>query len=473
MLDVLGPAMFASLVFGLLAGFPVAFSLAGVAGVFGLIGLATGHFNPEYLLAMLFRIQGTFNNDNLLAIPMLVLMGMLLERTGIAEDMFLALNRAFGKTRGGLAYSTIFVGAILSAITGFVSASVVAIGLISLPPMIRAGYDPRLSTGVVAATGTLAQILPPSLVLIVLAEQLDVSLLDIYRGSLMPALILLMSYIAYVFAVTTAFPNLAPIVSDIRSIPKDGDFTKSFMAAAVPLALVFGVLASIFFGVATPSEGGAIGVTGALVLGAIKWRLTVRTLREATGAAGNLCSCIVFLLLGASFFSLVFRGFDGHIWIESLFAHLPSGAHSFVVFVNLAVFILAFFLDFFEIAFIVLPLVAPIARKLDIDMVWLTVLLAVNLQTSFLHPPFGIALYNLRSVAAQKIKTTQIYAGAIPFIVLQLAVIGLLFAFPGIVLRPAAVTLDGRFIEIDIPVPDEVPEDPAYEEIDQLPKEPS
>ena len=450
--DVLAPAMFASLVVVLLAGFPVAFSLAAVAGLFGIIGVVTHHFDAVFLTAITFRIEGFFDNDNLLAIPLLVFMGMLLERTGLAEDMLLALNGLFGQIPGGLAYTVIIVGAVLSAITGFVSASVMALGLISLPVMLRLGYNHRLATGTIAAAGTLAQILPPSLVLIVLAEQLDVSLIDVYRGALLPSALLIVLYFVFVFLATWWKPELAPAAATRNnSTAQFRGWIETIIAAVLPLGLVLAVLASIYFGIATPSEGGAIGVTGTLLLGLVRRRLTMRNLKQALDIAGILCSCVIFLLLGSSFFTLVFRGLNGHLWIEALFQHIPAGQLGFLVFINLGIFFLAFFLDFFEIAFIVLPLIAPIAHKSGIDMVWLTILLAVNLQTSFMHPPFGIALYNLRSIAPRSIKTAEIYIGALPFLAIQVIMVVVLILAPGIVTEGAAPLPNVSHIKIDIP----------------------
>ncbi len=453
MSEFLAPAMFVCLVIALFAGFPVAFSLSAVASVFGAVGVTTGYFKVEFLNNMLFRIQGTFNNDNLLALPLLIFMGMLLERTGIAEDMFVALNRLFGRLSGGLAYTTIIVGAALSAITGFVSASVVAIGLISLPVMLRAKYDPKLATGVVAASGTLAQVVPPSLVLIVLAEQLEVSLLEIYRGALFPAAVLVGSYLFYIFLVTRLSPQRAPSMPRQDGASHLRVVAEVLRAAGLPLGIVSAVLAAIFFGITTPTEGGAIGVVAVLLMGLTAGKLTGRNLRQAMDVTGILCSGIIFLLLGASFFVLVFRGLDGHVWIESLFKFLPAGQAGFIVFVNIAIFFLAFFLDFFEIAFIVLPLVAPIARSLGIDMVWFTVLIAVNLQTSFMHPPFGIALYNLRSVTPAFVPTSQIYWGAVPFLVLQVFTVVLLIVAPQIVTHAPAPAADRGVIHIELPPP--------------------
>ncbi|WP_295132242.1 TRAP transporter large permease subunit [uncultured Reyranella sp.] len=453
MTEIFAPAMFLCLVLVLFAGFPVAFSLAAVAGAFGAIGVTTGHFNVTFLNNMLFRIQGTFNNDNLLALPLLIFMGMLLERTGIAEEMFTALNRLFGRLSGGLAYTTIVVGAALSAITGFVSASVVAIGLISLPVMLRARYDPKLATGVVAAAGTLAQVIPPSLVLIILAEQLEVSLLEIYRGALLPAALLVALYLSYIFLVTRLSPERAPSTLGRYVAPRSQIVLEVVRAAVLPLGIVSAVLAAIYFGVATPTEGGAIGVVAVVLLALATRKLTGRNLRQAMDVTGILCSGIIFLLLGASFFMLVFRGLEGHLWIESLFTFLPAGQVGFIVFINVAIFFLAFFLDFFEIAFIVLPLIAPIARHLGIDMVWFTVLLAVNLQTSFMHPPFGIALYNLRSVTPSSVSTSQIYWGAVPFLALQILMVGLLIAVPQIVTRTPAPAADPATINIELAPP--------------------
>lgn len=445
--------MFATLVVALLAGFPVAFSIAAVGAAFGIVGILNGNFNVEFLLNMPLRIEGFFHNENLLTIPLFLFMGMLLERTQIAEDMLHALDRLFGRIRGGMAYTVVLVGGTIAAMTGFVSASVITIGLIALPVMLRKGYDPRLATGVIAASGTLAQILPPSVVLIVLAEQLDVSLIDIYRGVLVPSALLVCLYLLYVFIVTRWRPHFAPAAESDRAARSSyrGMWGRALLAVGFPFGLILTVLASIYFGVATPTESGAVGVCGALLIGLLRRRLTLRNLREAMDATGILCSCVLLLLFGASFFMLVFRGLDGHLWIESLFEHLPAGQLGFLVFINVAIFLLAFFLDFFEIAFIVLPLVAPVAHKLGIDMTWLAVLIAVNLQTSFMHPPFGIALYNLRSVAPASVRTPQIYWGALPFVAIQLLMVAILIAIPGIVApQPATPEASGN-VKIEIP----------------------
>lgn len=446
--ELIAPLMFAALVVALMAGFPVAFSLAAVAGVFGALGVASGQFTTGFLLAMPLRVQGVFNSDNFLAIPLFVLMGLILERTGVAEDMVLALGRLFGRLPGGLLYATILVGALLSAITGFVSASVIAMGLIGLPPMLKAKYDARLATGAIAASGTLAQMLPPSLVLIVLAEQLEVPLAQVFHAALLPSAMLVALYLLFVLTMSVLNPKLAPALANSRAHLEAEAWRKAAAAAAVPLGLIGGILASIYFGVATPTEAGAIGVCGALLIAAVRRRLGRGRLGQALSNTGVLCSSVIFLLLGASFFTLVFRGFDGPAWIERLFSHLPEGQVPFLVFITVGIFLLGFFLDFFEIAFIVVPLVAPVARKLGVDMVWLTVMIAVVLQTSFMHPPFGIALYNLRSVAPAQVRTSQIYMGALPFLALQMLIVAILVAFPGIAsTRPDPPGLSDKEVE--------------------------
>jgi len=429
--------MFLCLIVAVIAGFPVAFSIAAVAGVFGVIGIETGHFNPQFLLAVPLRIQAFFQNENLLAIPLFLLMGMVLERTQIAEDMLHALDKLFGHVRGGMAYTVVLVGATLAAMTGFVSAAVISVGLISLPAMLRKGYDARLASGVIASSGTLAQVLPPSIVLIVLADQMDVSLIGIYHGVLLPCTILVALYLLYVFLVTRWRPNWVPVTKSggRNSETRLAVWREAAVAAGMPLALIAMILLSIGLGVATPTEGGAVGAVGALAMGIARGKLGLRKLRQALDTTGILCSCVLFLLFGASFFTLVFRGMDGDLWIETLLMHIPAGRIGFLLFVNAMIFFLAFFLDFFEIAFIVLPLVAPVAAKMGIDMVWLAVLIAINLQTSFMHPPFGIALYNLRSIAPPSVRTSQIYWGALPFILIQLFMVGLLIAMPAIVVE--------------------------------------
>jgi tripartite ATP-independent transporter DctM subunit len=464
--DLVAPLMFTTLVVVLLAGFPVAFSLAAVAAAFGVLGVALGHFNVPFLLNMPLRVQAVFNSDNFLAVPLFVLMGLILERTGVAEDTLVALGRLFGRAPGGLLYATIIVGAVLSAITGFVSASVIAMGLIALPVMLKAGYDARLATGSIAAAGTLAQMLPPSLVLIVLAEQMEVPLIDIFHAALLPSAMLVGLYLLFVLVMTWLRPSLAPPITAVVDASRNQVWLEAALAAAVPLGLILTILASIYFGVATPTEGGAIGACGALAIGALRRRLSGGRLSQALTNTGVLCSSVIFLLIGASFFTLVLRGFDGQIWIEGIFKHLPEGQTPFLLAITLGIFLLGFFLDFFEIAFIVVPLITPVARKLGVDMVWLTVMIAVVLQTSFMHPPFGIALYNLRSVAPATVRTTQIYVGAIPFLAIQLLMVGILIVFPGIATtQQVLVQATDQEVEDALrPVPAEPSPEPEFSE---------
>ena len=430
----MAPLMFASLVVFLLLGYPVAFSLAANGLLFAMVGILSGHFEFSLMQALPERIYGILSNATLLAIPFFTFMGLILERTGMAEDLLDTLGQLFGPIRGGLAYAVIFVGALLAATTGVVAASVIAMGLISLPVMLRHGYSTRLSAGVIAASGTLAQILPPSLVLIVLSDQLRVSVGDMYRGALFPSLILTGIYVSYVFVVTLIKPTAAPALPLAARNLKPAAMLKRIVVTLLPpLVLIFLVLGTIFLGVATPTEGGAMGATGALALALVKRRLSLDLLKQAMDSTTRLTSFVIFILIGSTVFSLVFRGMDGDIWVEHLLTGLPGGQLGFLITVNLMVFVLAFFLDFFEIAFIIVPLLAPVAEKLGIDLIWFGVLLGVNLQTSFLHPPFGFALFYLRSVAPKNVKTTDIYWGAIPFVLIQVFMLIMVLSFPGMV----------------------------------------
>ncbi|CAM8659134.1 MAG: hypothetical protein A3E00_12230 [Curvibacter sp. RIFCSPHIGHO2_12_FULL_63_18] len=466
--ELIAPIMFGTLVVVLLAGFPVAFSLAAVAAVFGITGVLVGQFTAPFLLNMPLRVQGVFNSDNFLAIPMFVLMGLILERTGIAEDTLIALGRLFRKQPGGLLVATLALGSMLSAITGFVSASVITMGLIALPTMLKAGYDPKLATGSIAAAGTLAQMLPPSLVLIVLAEQVEVPLVEIFHAALLPSAMLVGLYLVYVVSIARWRPGFAPPMAEVAAVSSNA-WKEAAVAAGVPMLLILTILTAIFFGVATPTEGGAVGVCASLLIGLAKRRLGRQQLADALTNTGVLCSSVIFLLLGASFFTLVFRGFDGQVWIEQLFGHLPQGQLPFLLFVCIGIFLLGFFLDFFEIAFIVVPLIAPVARKLGVDMVWFTVVVAVILQTSFMHPPFGIALYNLRSVAPPEVRTSDIYLGAIPFLLLQMVMVGILVAFPGIASTPPPpATLTDKQVEDALRMPSDQFPEPS---VDMIPKQ--
>ena len=497
----LAPIMFGALVVFLLSGFPVAFSLAANGLFFGFVGIELGLLKPELLQALPNRIFGIMANDTLLAIPFFTFMGLILERSGMAEDLLDTIGQLFGPMRGGVAYAVIFVGALLAATTGVVAASVISMGLISLPVMLRYGYDKRIATGVIAASGTLAQIIPPSLVLIVMADQLGRSVGDMYQAAFVPGLMLTGMYAAYIVAVSMIKPQWVPALpvearnlreangdSGVRSLlvllaatlascyafvhvymashpaaaaDKVGIFAAtagtggafliaflnrkfklgllSRMAEKVvfvlipPLALIFLVLGTIFIGVATPTEGGGMGALGALVLAVMNRRLSFDLLKQAMNSTTRLSCFVVFILIGSTVFSLIFRGVNGDLWVEHLLSSLPGGNAGFLIVVNIMFFLLAFFLDFFELAFILVPLVGPVAEKLGIDLIWFGVLLGVNMQTSFMHPPFGFALFYLRSVAPKEVKTADIYWGAIPFVVIQVIMVALIIAFPGIV----------------------------------------
>ncbi|MBP0628075.1 MULTISPECIES: TRAP transporter large permease subunit [unclassified Cupriavidus] len=494
----MAPIMFASLVVFLLSGFPIAFALAANGLLFAFIGIELGMLPPELLQALPSRLFGIMENDTLLAIPFFTFMGLILERSGMAEDLLDTIGQLFGPIRGGLAYAVIFVGALLAATTGVVAASVISMGLISLPLMLKYKYDKRLASGVIAASGTLAQIIPPSLVLIVLADQLGRSVGDMYKGAFVPGLVLTGMYMGYVLLVTLIKPSAAPALpieartfrepsgkSGAASVlvltalsvavgvavdkmykpeaPLDERLVISVGAAILfafvlavinkalklnllshmaekvtfvlipPLALIFLVLGTIFVGVATPTEGGGMGALGALVLALLKRRLDLGLTRQAMEATLKLSAFVIFILIGARVFSLTFYGVDGHIWVEHLLTALPGGQTGFLVAVNVLFFLLAFFLDFFELAFILVPLVGPVADKLGIDLIWFGVLLAVNMQTSFMHPPFGFSLFYLRSVAPREVKTSDIYWGAVPFVAIQLIMVALIIVFPGLV----------------------------------------
>ena len=432
--EIMAPIMFGALVIFLLMGYPVAFSLCAVGLAFGGIGIQLGYIGPELFRAMPERIFGIVRNDVLLSIPFFTFMGLILERSGMAEDLLDTMGQLFGRMRGGIAYAVIFVGALLAATTGVVAASVIAMGLISLPVMLRYGYSHQLASGVIAASGTLAQIIPPSLVLIIMADQLGKSVGDMYAGAMVPGLILTGLYVSYVFLVTIFNPKAAPALPPEARTLRGFQLLKRVLVSMIPpLMLIFLVLGTIFLGIATPTEGGAMGAFGALILALMKQRLSWDLLKQSMDTTAKVTSFVVFILVGSSVFSLVFRGVDGDLWVEHLLTGLPGGALGFLIVVNIMIFLLAFFLDFFEIAFILVPLLGPVAQKLGIDLIWFGVLLGVNMQTSFMHPPFGFALFYLRSVAPKIVTTGQIYWGAIPFVVIQLIMVGLVIAFPGMV----------------------------------------
>ena len=518
----MAPIMFAGLICFLLLGFPVAFSLGACGLFFAVVGIELGVLPEALMQALPLRIYGIMQNETLLAIPFFTLMGLILERSGMAEDLLDTVGQLFGPIRGGVAIAVILVGAMLAATTGVVAASVISMGLISLPIMLRYGYDRRIASGVIAASGTLAQIIPPSLVLIILADQLGRSVGDLYKGAFLPGFMLVGFYMLMVFAIAIFKPAMVPALPpEARSLKeKDGSsglmsllvltilcvgvsvfaahnmatihswltgevvekvakdetivfamcfgVALAFVAASInrvtglgllshvaekvtfvlipPLLLIFLVLGTIFLGVATPTEGGAMGAMGAIIMAWMRGRLDMNLLKQALSSTTKLGSFVMFILIGATVFGLVFQAADGPIWVEHLLASLPGGQIGFLIFVNLLVFFLAFFLDYFELSFIVVPLLAPVADKLGIDLIWFGVLLAMNMQTSFMHPPFGFALFFLRSVAPDKpyvdrvtkkvmdpVTTMQIYKGAIPFLFIQLFMVGMMIAFPNLV----------------------------------------
>nr|WP_010398346.1 TRAP transporter large permease subunit [Paracoccus sp. TRP] len=526
----MAPIMFASLVLFLLFGYPVAFALAANGLLFFVIGvelapLSGGSINLSWPLlnAMPERLWGVLSNETLLAIPFFTFMGIVLEKSGMAEDLLDTIGQLFGPIRGGLAYAVIIVGALLAATTGVVAASVIAMGLISLPIMLRYGYDRSISAGTIAAAGTLAQIIPPSLVLIVLADQLGRSVGDMYKGALIPGLVLTGIYILYIFVMSIIRPNSLPALpkeartlgSGVTSLlvalaltlgmawlafrwlyptqGRDADILAPALAVIViyvlalldramntnlmsrlaqqviivlipPMALIFLVLGTIFLGIATPSEGGAMGAVGALFLAGIKNRLNYDVIRQALLATTRLSAFVMFILIGARVFSLTFYGVNGHLWVEHLLTSLPGGEYGFLIAVSLLVFLLAFFLDFFELAFIIVPLLAPAAEAMGIDLIWFGVLLGVNMQTSFMHPPFGFALFFLRSVAPrapyqdkvtgrtmQPVTTGQIYWGAVPYVCIQLVMVAIVMIFPGLVMHYKGAPIDTSNVRIEIP----------------------
>jgi len=527
----MAPVMFASLIVFLLLGFPVAFALAANGMVFGLIGVEMGLFNWSLFQALPLRVFGIMANDTLLAIPFFTFMGLILERSGMAEDLLDTIGQLFGSMPGGLAIAVVFVGAMLAATTGVVSASVISMGLISLPIMLRYGYSRRLATGVIAASGTLSQIIPPSLVLIVLADQLGRSVGDMYRGAMVPGLVLTCSYLLYVLILAVLRPkDVPPIPAEHRTysqangrsgtrslcvlllislvagyvldefwVDPNGPVDEkvvicillvggvAFVMALInkwlklgllsvlaervvfvmipPLGLIFLVLGTIFLGIATPTEGGAMGAVGAILMAVSRRRLGIDLLKQAMDTTAKLSCFVMFILIGSTIFSLTFRGVDGDLWVEHLLLDLPGGEYGFLILVSVLVFVLAFFLDFFELAFIIVPLLGPVADKMGIDLIWFGVLLAVNMQTSFMHPPFGFSLFYLRSVApkdeyvdkvTQKkipgVATGDIYWGSVPFICIQIVMIAVVLLFPGMVThyKGTGVTVDPSTVKIEM-----------------------
>lgn len=535
----IAPIMFGAVVVFLLSGFPVAFSLAACGLLFGFIGIELGLLPGTLFHALPLRVFGIIQNETLLAIPFFTLMGLILERSGMAEDLLDTVGQVFGPVRGGLALAVVFVGALLAATTGVVAASVISMGLISLPIMLRYGYGRSIATGVITASGTLAQALPPSIVLIVMADQLGRSVGDMYRGAFIPAFMLIGAYTLYVIVLATFKPRLLPALppealkfrepngsSGLRSLvvlmlllvavstlfgqsydailtalkgaetaaPFDETVVMSLTVGTAlglalaganrllklgllsaiaervvfvlipPLALIFLVLGTIFLGIATPTEGGAMGAVGAMIMAMVRGRLDYRRVREALESTAKLSVFVMFILIGATVFSFTFTAVDGKEWIEHLFDKLPGGQIGFLIFVNAMIFFLGFFLDFFEIAFILIPLLAPVAVNLDIDLIWFGILIALNLQTSFLTPPFGFALFYLRSVSPvsafvdrvtkkriEGVRTIDIYRGSIPFVLIQILILALLIAFPDLVTGSLGPAIEVDLDTIEIP----------------------
>jgi tripartite ATP-independent transporter DctM subunit len=463
----MAPAMFAGLVVFMLIGFPVSFSLAALGLSFGMLAIEVGYFDFSFMQAMPYRVFGIMSNDLLLSIPFFTFMGVILERSGLAEDLLEGVGQAFGSVPGGLAYAVIFVGAILGAITGTVAASVIAMGMISLPIMLKYGYDMKIGTGVIAASGTITQVIPPSLVLIILADQLGVPVGDMYLGAFGPSILQVALFTAFIFLVATFQPHkVPPLPAEARTLHGWALASKVAWGMIPSLVLIFLVLGTIFMGLATPTEAGAMGAVGAMILAVLHRRFSVALLWSAMDQTMRITAMVLFILIGATVFSLVFQGVNGGRWIEHLLSGIPGGQLGFLIFVNVFIFFLAFFLDFFEIVFIVVPMLVPAAVALDINLVWFGVLLCVNMQTSFMHPPFGFALFYLRGIAPPEVKSRDIYLGSIPWIGLQLILVAVLIFWPEsvtywlgqhVMLDDATVgtTLDGLFMpELEIPTLD-------------------
>ncbi|MCX7685556.1 MAG: TRAP transporter large permease subunit [Acetobacteraceae bacterium] len=461
-MEIMPPLMFGGVVLFLLLGFPVAFSLCAVGLFFGFLFIEMGFFTPAYLYNLPLRIFGILSNDLLLAIPFFTLMGAILERCGLAEDLLEGTGQLFGRIPGGLAYAVIIVGAVLGAVTGTVAASVIAMGMISLPIMMKYGYDMRIATGVIAASGTITQLIPPALVLIVLGDQLGVPVGDMYAGAIGPSILQVLLFLAFILLVASVAPQRVPPLPAEALLPRDWRLYWRVIRGIVPsLALMFLVLGTIFLGLATPTEAGAMGAAGAVLLAAMNGRFTWPLLREAMGNTARITAMVIYILIGATVFSLVFQGVEGSHWVEGLLTQLPGGQTGFLVFVNVFVFLLAFFLDFFEIAFIVVPLLAPVAAKLDINLVWFGVLLCINLQTSFMHPPFGFALFYLRSIAPPAVLTKDIYLGALPWLGLQLLLVAIVIFWPESVTYfiHGGTGVDPATVTIELPPPPQMDDD--------------
>jgi tripartite ATP-independent transporter DctM subunit len=427
----IAPLMFLSMAAVLMLGFPVGLTLIVHGVVFTLIGALLDQFPWAMMQAHMLRVYGLLFNEVLLAIPFFTLMGLVLERSGIAEDMIDALSKLLGALRGGLALVVVVVGTVLAATTGVIQASIIAMGLAALPTMLRAGYNSRLSAGVVAASGTLAQIIPPSLVLIVMADVTGVPIFRMYAHALVPGLVLALVYVGYIFVIVRVRPSYAPAPG---SSPSSADVRAAACSLAAPVGIMMATIGSVLTGFATPTESGGFGATASLLLAIWRRRMSWTVLRGMVDSTTLISCSALFIMVGATFFTLPFNAMDGKLWMGSVFLNLPAGETGFLIACVLLVFFLAFFLDFFEIAFLALPLLMPVVVALGIDPAWFAVLICLVLQTSFMHPPFGIAIYTLRSVAPATMRSEDIYWGAVPFIAFQLLVALFVILAPGLAL---------------------------------------
>jgi tripartite ATP-independent transporter DctM subunit len=433
--QLLAAVMFAGMIAFLFVGFPVAFSLTFTGLFFGLLGVLSGALRPDFFDILPLRIWGTMTNVTLLAVPLFVFMGVVLEKSGLAEELLETMALLFGKLRGGIAISVVVVGAILAASTGIVGASVITMGLVSLPTMLRRGYDKKLICGTICASGTLGQIIPPSVILVLLGDIMGVSVGDLYVGAVLPGLLLVALYIIYLTILGRLRPDLAPAIPDEELREFRGEALKRVTIALIPaFALILGVLGSIFAGVATPTEAASVGAVGGIILTMVKRKFSWGMLRNVMEATTRITSLAFIILVGANCFGLVFRGLNGDHLIQDFLKGLPFGPYGVLAVVMFVIFLLGFFIDFFEICFIHVPILTPVlVQHFGFDPMWLGVVIGVNLQTSFLTPPFGFALFYLRGVAPPEIKTTDIYRGVVPFVALQLIGLTITIAFPQIV----------------------------------------
>ncbi len=426
-MEIIGIIMFLVIFILILFGYPVALTLAGVATIFGLL------FVPDFLDLLPLRIMGVMQNYVLIAVPLFIFMGLMLEKSGLAESLLKTMAKMFGTVRGGLAVSVVIVGALLAASTGIVGATVITMGLISLPTMLKQNYDPKLATGVIASSGTLGQIIPPSIVLILLGSVLNVSVGKMFSAALVPGLLLVGIYVAYILIIARLRPEVAPLPELVEEIKDRAFYINVIKAFLMPLLLILAVLGSIFAGVASPTEAAAVGALGAVILTTLNGKFSIADIKEVSRSTTHLTSMVFLILLGATTFALVFKGLGGDTYLIQMVTGGNLSPTAFLLLVMLVVFIAGFFIDFIEIIFIIVPVVAPIFIAMKMDLIWIGILLALNLQTSFLSPPFGFALFYLKGVAPPEVTTGQIYRGIIPFLILQILVLLLVFLWPDVI----------------------------------------